>query len=232
MDFSKTIRKDSLHHAYVIEGGSSLEQELLSHLASLGLPVAGHSNFFYKQYDSFAIADSRELKEYQNQKGADGDQKIFLLSITSFTHDALQALLKVFEEPTAGTHFFVLIPDSQHLLPTFLSRVILIKNNARLSLDKEAGKFIQAGIPERLNYATTFITKHEDKDRSAVLKEFAIAFVKNVESYLWSKRAEFLEEQKNIFDILDRSRSYLHQQGSSVKIILEHLALVLPVLKK
>ena len=47
-------------------------------------------------------------------------------TLGKFSLDAEHALLKIFEEPKKNTHFFLIVPDKNALLPTLVSRFYFI----------------------------------------------------------------------------------------------------------
>ena len=53
------------------------------------------------------LTKRRALKDAQTRGAFGGSRKIFIIGANSFTREAQNALLKTFEEPTAGTHFFL-----------------------------------------------------------------------------------------------------------------------------
>ncbi len=106
--FKKHLNELS-HHAYIIEGnGPEVMPALLSFLENEhGVVTRGNPDVWCKEFDSFLIDDGHALKEMQTRKGIDGERKFFIFSFSYITEEAQNTLLKILEEPTEGTHFFI-----------------------------------------------------------------------------------------------------------------------------
>jgi DNA polymerase III gamma/tau subunit len=225
------IKKDALHHAYVIEGGTPELASLVEYLPALGLPSAGSTDFFYKVYESFSIEDARELKSSHNQKSIGDGKKVFVLDIGQFSREAPHALLKVFEEPISGTYFFILTENPDQILGTLSSRVITIKNKRANNLEtkvdiKDAKKFVSLTPKERLDAIAKIVKNHEGDETSHALKKEAENLMKNLLVYIHNTN-DLSPEKIFALKEIETSLHYLRQSGSSVKMLLEHIALVL-----
>jgi DNA polymerase III gamma/tau subunit len=137
-------QSEKLHHAYCIVGErGSVSGELLEFFEKdLKVKTIGNPDFWRGEFDSLAILDAREIREMQGMKAFGGNpirtngdksptsngagKKIFLILANKITREAQNALLKVFEEPTADTHFFLIMPSIEGLLPTLKSRLSII----------------------------------------------------------------------------------------------------------
>lgn len=214
-------RSRRLHHAYVIEDGGEARAELLRFVEEgLGIAVRGNPDVHVRQYDVFGIDDGRDIQGLQSKRAIDGGAKIFILSINSMTREAQNALLKLFEEPTAGTHFFVLMQTTETLLPTLRSRVHIIRSAGReLNLDF-ARQFLKSSPAERLALIADTI---ESKD-----KAHAIELVNGLEAVLYAQGGVQGASSEAFEEIRD-TRSYLTDRSSSVKMLLEHLSVILPI---
>ena len=214
------------HHAYLIEGeGSLIIPEICKFLEKSGISIQGNPNVCQEVYENFSIEDSRNLKLRQGERGNEGDKKIFILDVKSFGHEAQNALLKVFEEPAAETHFFIITPQAANLLDTVKSRLITIRfeGNKNKNLD-EATSFLKMKPAERLEYVKKLVKKYEDEEIHDQFKTEALNLVNGVEFILHQK---FNKTEPFIFEELAKCRSYLNDRGASVKMILEHLSLIL-----
>jgi len=138
------LAKDNLHHAYLIEGEyDQVFPELLSYLKEHKL-IAGPNDVYQNSSETLTIDLSRLIKVQQAEKSA---HKFFILGANFFTREAANSLLKVFEEPTPGTHFFLITPNP-HLLPaTLRSRLHFIsaenKKGIKPEVLEEAKKFLE-----------------------------------------------------------------------------------------
>ena len=232
--YNETMKLDFSHHAYLIEGErelvladvhASIEKVApLRKEASKGQGGA-NPNIFFFDYDSFGIDESRELKARQSMKGFLEGKKFLIIAARAFTHEAQNALLKVFEDPTPDTHFVIIIPDGSGLLPTLRSRLTIMsgrEGDTRQPL-AHARKFIAGDTADRLGILKKLI---DDKETA---KASAITLVNALEQTLY---AEFAQEHDpalgSALADLETYRSYLADRSPSVKMILEHLALTLP----
>ncbi|MDD5050764.1 MAG: hypothetical protein PHV93_03425 [Candidatus Pacebacteria bacterium] len=228
------LRIDSrkLHHAYCIVGErEEITSELLEFFEKeLKVKTAGNPDFWRGEFDSLTIQDARQIAEIQSKKayGA-GNKKIFLVLANKITREAQNALLKVLEEPTLDTHFFLLISSTEGLLSTLKSRLFIINTNGENKWEKEAKEFLSSAKPKRLVSVKKMTDEISDEKKT---KADAISFLNAVEAILKEKVGTLKsKEEARSFEELIKFRSYLGDQSPSVKMILEHLALILPVVK-
>ncbi|NQV93074.1 hypothetical protein HQ403_01075 [Candidatus Kaiserbacteria bacterium] len=229
-DIASELPQD-LHHAYVIEGGEDSKEKLLHYIEGLGITTVGNPDVHVREYDVFGIDDGRAIQGLESTKAFALGKKIFILNVNSITREAQNALLKTLEEPTEGTHFFLLVPSAGVLLETLLSRVQVIRMHNSVAGDSSispllAKQFLSSTGAERLALIADII---ETKD-----KQEALSLVNGLERELYEQSGF----QKNIsgvenipteaFEALQSVRSYLQDRSSSVKILLEHLSVTLP----
>jgi DNA polymerase III delta prime subunit len=227
-DIDSSFNKD-LFHAYVIEGGIEVKDKLLQYIESIGMDIVGNPDVHVREYDSFGIDDGRNIQSIESKKAFSGNRKIFILCINSITREAQNSLLKTFEEPKDGTHFFVLIPSSNVLLDTLLSRVRVIKIEEAEDFSTSlifARQFLSASAGERMALISEII---ESKD-----KKEALSLVNSLERelYLQNNFQKKISDSEKIptesFEAIQSVRSYLNDRSPSVKILLEHLSFTLP----
>ncbi len=230
-------RTGNLHHAYLIEGeNETILSELFEFFEKdIGVAVKGNPDFLHLTFDSFGIDDGRRLKEMQMGKAFTGNRRFFVVSISSFTHEAQNSLLKVFEDPSPNAHFFVIMPSTDGILPTLRSRFFIIEHESKYKTKRthdektiSAKEFLENTSASRLAMIKG-IVEEKDKDKALELlntteKELHAKFVEDVGtlSSISSKQIT------GYFEEIGRVKQYLHDRSSSVKLILEHLALVLP----
>lgn len=241
---SKFIDQNYLHHAYLIEGDSSvILPELLLFLESLNIKTTANVDFYQLEIDSFKMEDARNLKEVTNEKSFSNDKdakKIFLISANTFLLEAQNSLLKVFEEPMVNTHFFIITPSVQVFIPTLLSRFYVIKSEAfslKENLTEEAEKFVKLPLAKRIDYIKELLasTKEEDEENSKSTlvadgdspRAKALKFLNNLEIVLHKKALKPSSDTK-IFEHIFKVRKYLRQPGSSAKSLMESVALSIP----
>jgi len=218
-DFYK--KTGTLHHAYIFAGESeSVRQALFAFLEKdLSHPTRGNPDFFHELFDIFSIDDARRVKEMQSVRPLAGARKVFVIETRGMAPEAQNALLKVLEEPASDTHFFIITNSAEIFLPTIRSRAVIFsfKNKTEGSnkkISETAKIFLDSLSAERIELVQEIV---ENKDRGK-----AIDLIDDVIIGL----AEGKYSRKTISQAL-KCRSYLNDRSSSVKIILEHLAVVL-----
>lgn len=216
-------RSNALHHAYLLEGE---KEEVLSELleffdSSLEIPTHGNPDMTILKYETFGINEGRELKERASVK-AFSDKKIFVITFQSITHEAQNSLLKLFEEPTPNTHFFLITATVETFLPTLKSRLFIPSlSSEKIEDDKSvqfAKKFIKSSKPARIKLLKEII---DSKD-----KRKAVAFLDKLEEELYSENG-FINDDKKAYGLtqIQECRRYFYGRAPSVKMLLEHVAL-------
>ena len=224
MDF---LKDGFQHHAYLIAGE---RQE--THLAlnrffenELKLKIHGNPDFLFVESDIFTIDEARALKDWQSKRPAAGERKFFVLALNGATHEAQNSLLKVLEEPAAGTHFFLIAPTADIFLPTVRSRLFIFQSAGKNSKEqeREAEKFLKSKIGERLAFAQAFAAQIADGQKT---KTDVIKFLDTLELALREKNLA----ESFFFEQLLQAKIFLRGRSPSVKMILENLALLLPTI--
>lgn len=227
---------DSLaHHAYAVAGnGGGVIPQILSALERVaGFKPRGNPDFHSESYAVMGIDEARALKEASGRTAVPGGKKMFLIAADSITREAQNALLKVCEEPTADTHFFLIVPSLEILLPTLRSRLFVLsaKEANGMATSSRAEAFLRAQAPVRLKTVQKLLKAADEEAGSKTLIAFldelertvADARVLKTESHAEKKRTQALSELLTV-------KKYCHDRSPSFKLLLEHLALVLPKL--
>lgn len=210
-----------MHHAYLYEGSQAQLDTLAEDARERFSFAAEHSpDVHVREFEKFGIDESRWLTEVGALKSA-GGRALFVVGIASITSEAQQALLKLFEEPQEGSVYVVLVPHGL-VLPTLRSRM--------LSYPVQLGEEISS------SNAKKFLTL-SGKDRSDIIakllkddegtKERVRDFVNALEAELYKKAGE-PKARQGLEDIA-MVRGYLQDRSPSLKMLLEHLAVALPV---
>lgn len=234
---SKFIDQNHLHHAYLIEGESiNIIPEIFLLLQNLNIKTTANPDFYHLELDSFKMEDARNLKSITNEKSFSGDidsKKVFIISANSFLPEAQNSLLKVFEEPIANTHFFIITPSIQVFIPTLLSRFYVIKTeliSARQDLAEEAEIFLKLSPLKRIEYIKEILASEKDEDDAENIdspRAKALRFLNNLEVVLHKKVLKSSSDPK-LFEHIFQVRKYLRQPGSSTKSLMESVALSVP----
>lgn len=243
MKFNSLIANESgnlLHHAYLIEGDMEivLKELFIFFEQSLDITVQGNPDFLHLTFDSFGIDEGRKIKEMQAGKAFIGERRLFVISASVVTHEAQHSLLKVFEDPSPHVHFFIIIPTADGLLPTLRSRFFIIEHESKYKTKKTpAEKTISAREFLENTSASRFamikgIVEDKNKDKAlTLLNDIEVTLhIKLVESVKNSSRTGS-RQVAVVLEEIGRIKQYLHDRSSSVKVTLEHIALVLPLIK-
>jgi len=206
------------HHAYVVA-----RTPLADVVSFVGKEVnqstKGNPDFFVREYENLGVDDARQLVTLQSRKAARGGGKIFILGFESITHEAQNALLKVLEEPTKDTKFFLVVSNPLMLLGTLRSRLEELHLGNGTGDIENAREFLSASSSERLVMVSD-IVKEKDKARARQLLD-------GVERVLYERKGKDADSV-GVLEEISKLRSYAGQRGGSVKLVLEHLALVAP----
>jgi len=212
-----------LHHAYLIEGDRTLAISYIESflLDNFGIERRGNPDFWYSEHETFSIDDGRAIAGRYVERAFDGGKKIFVIATRTMTHEAQNSLLKAFEEPTPDTHFFIISPSRSSFLPTLLSRFYIVRHDEHSTThqDIEARKFVKSGYKARLEKAKAMA---EDATKSEA-KDFLIALLKETRKDTSHRLIPSAERE------LVECISYLGDRAPSVKLILERVALLVPV---
>lgn len=229
--------KNNLHHAYLIEGmHTEVVPEILKFLEILDIDIVGNPDFYHLSIDSFKIEDARNLKSLSSEKGFSSKKKIFLISANNFLLEAQNTLLKIFEEPIENTHFFIITPDINTLQKTLISRFYLIRTKMKLENELiEANKFITMPLKNRIDFIKELIVDSSDQIDNNIevvalssTRSKSLKFLNALESTLQQKLISNPNINIDFFDQLFKVRKFLNQPGSSIKTLMESVALVVP----
>ena len=214
-----------LHHAYFLVGqGEVILAKLRNFLEkSVRVKTSGNPDFWYGQFKTFTISQARQIADAQERKGfidsawRQGFQmkKIFVIQAEIITEEAQNALLKVFEEPTVGTHFFIISPQDI-ILPTLRSRMQVISSR---EVSKTDFDIMGMGMKERLERVKEITDAISDEDKT---KQDAISLLNQIETELYEKG---IEKSAKALKTCQLARESLYDRGAPVKMILENLIL-------
>lgn len=214
------LSAQTLHHAYCIVGGRHAHEELVRQIATRFPDAERHE----RAYDTLGIDESRALAQLAHLR-SQGVQ-VFLVRAETLTREAQNALLKLFEEPPRATHFFLSMSESASLLPTLRSRMweVVLHESERdaegsVDVNIDAAAFLRATHHERLTLLEPVI-QAKDKAQAAL-------WLNALEAYLATHARTDARTRSALSHIL-AVRRVLNQQGASVKILLESVALTTP----
>ncbi len=214
------ITKESLHHAYLLEGGDAAVAEVVTLSERLlGMPISGHPDVYSERFESLGVDEARSLREHIFVRPL-GGLSITIAHAEQITPEAQNALLKVLEEPPAASVFFLVLSSSARVLPTLRSRMREIVAEMEDTVTGDAKKFLAASPAKRIEMVKGIV---EEKDRTK-----ARALLRGVMETLHQEFAGGKQQYAPALEELRRMSDYLGDTAASPKLILEHLALVLP----
>ncbi len=210
-----------LHHAYFVVTHKTEEFiNKLKHFFEniVGIKTDGNPDFYHGKFQTLTIGDARAITESASRKSLDSSstKKIYIIEADFITEEAQNSLLKAFEEPTSGTHFFIISPQDV-LLPTLRSRMLVIQaENDNL---EKLQKVLDLSPAERLTLVKVITEGISDEEKT---KQDAIVLLNQIEAELYEKGVE-----KNVksLEVCELARKSLYDRGAPVKIILENLML-------
>ena len=197
-------------------------------LRDAGIETVSNPDLHIRHYRQFGVDDAQELRTRASSRAL-GDRRVFVISASSMTSEAQNALLKTLEEPPGNALFVFLIPAPEALLATVRSRSQIIelagstKKSSVAAVD--AREFFRATPARRIDMLKKILEKDDDDkyDTGAIL-----SFLASLER----KSAEIkdIQAKRKILEIIYRVRSYSTDRGALVKTLLESVALLAPVL--
>ncbi len=212
-----------LHHAYVVVGDRA--QALKSVEVALKERSTGEESVF--TYETFQKEDALVLRERALLRSHQGIPRYFIVAALAWTREAQNALLKVLEEPVSDTHFFLIGPSEHEFLPTIRSRVQVVHIEQALRESAlplvSAKKFLTSTRGERLAYIAQFLKEFEESETSGPRRKAAVDFLSALEVLV---REQGIQKNTHALVALLTAKSHLQNQGALVKMVLEHIALI------
>lgn len=210
-----------IHHAYFLEGDDTAFDVLEKELKTIGHPVKANPDFLRIETDVLSIDEARMMKDLQVQKPIAGDRRIFVIETISMTVESQNALLKVFEDPTGENIFFIIAPSAHILLPTLRSRMLLVSVNSGKSKVNsliDPKKFLSVSKARRLELLKPILDAKDDEGNKKADKQAAFVFLSGLRNELGTKNLKGLRA-------VSEAISFLFDRSSSVKLLLENVAL-------
>ena len=222
------IRMAMGHHAYVIVGAgeAGVEAALAHAKREYGLVAEANPDVIVRTHGLFSVDDVRGLIELANQAPIAGEHKAIVVSASRVYHEAQNALLKLFEEPPKGTTLYLVLPSLGQLLPTLRSRVaVLYAGETKVApVSTMASEFVRS-TREKRSEMIQKLTAGADESERRQHRDEALVLVNEIEALL--ARHDLSAHHEVLRDIA-LLRGYLYDRSAPVKLILEHISLVLP----
>ena len=148
----------------------------------------------------------------------EGRKKVFIIKdIESMNKYSANALLKIMEEPPKGT-FFILISNTLNVLPTILSRSIVVKvdkpSAEALGVTEKVYDFFMGNMEEVLEWKEERFDLNEIRSYSALGEDFKlylaekklkykVDLLKGIDDYIYNiERIKKTEKLSIVFDLL------------------------------
>lgn len=224
------------HHAYLYVGGQEQGIEAARSYAASHLGIEGSDTpdiavFAYEGL--FPVAVARRVISFAAQAPSKGDQKLIVLAGGRIQHEAQNALLKLFEEPSEGTTLVLVVPSAGIILPTLASRLIEFPHEQQ-ARSAAADAFLAASPAERAKLVTKLVarTKSDKDDEKQAARTEAVHICGSLIEAAYAKRRTAsgakAHELDNFLSDLDRFMPILHTSSAPLKLIFEHILLVMP----
>ena len=207
------------HHARLFVA-NSISDSLLED----GITVPGE-DIIHIVRDKLRIADIEEIKKYAYQRPIKRGKIDIVIFADSYLLEAQNALLKLLEEPPLSTRLSLVTKDQQQLLPTVRSRLLFCGSNEPINTKEETYglEFISNPVAKRIAQIDVLAKNKDTKTMQQILRLTARLLIKNTLSNKQSDR--------NSYQVLNTVMYYIQQNGASSKMLLEYVALSIPVMK-
>lgn len=219
------------HHAYAIDGGTNTKKELFEILEDLWkISTKGNPDFSYRQFASLGVDEARLIKNGALGRTFSAGKKIFVIDADSMTVEAQNSLLKIFEEPTPDTHFFIIGNCVKNLIPTLISRLQVVKLSSGKSFDANSftENFLKASISKRLEIIKKLTDDIKDERRP---KAEALTLLNEIEKIVYSATKKEGKLPDKILGNIEMCREYMTDRSAGIKMLLEYVVLVTPTTK-
>lgn len=218
----------AMDHAYVIEAGADEGIDAaLSHLAAAGMPVTQNPDLISLRFGLLTVDDARRISTLAAQAPIAGERKALVIAANRAYYESQNALLKLFEEPPAGTSVYLILPSLGQLLPTLRSRVQILARETGSEKEKEdeAREFLAMDRDGRSRVIKR-LTNGKDEEERRANRDEAVALVNGIERIAYERMGSAPDAQTvAMLRELAQLRGYLHERSAPLKMILEHVAI-------
>lgn len=230
----RNLFPDNLYHSYIIQGNPQIiVDDLKEYLIEKKIIERSSPDIFLNIYTALTIDDSKIIKNWIINKELIGNKKICIIGVEFINHESERSLLKILEEPRQNNHFFIICPNIGFISDTILSRVhSIILEDEEISLTNEkineVDEFINSKIFHRLEIIDRLIKQKKLND-PGLLRAYSLKFINEIEKKIYKKNKTIMNSDygRMIFHEFQNARLYLSNSGSSAKMILEELALII-----
>ncbi len=223
------------HHAFIIEAAeaeSGIETARTWMRQELDSRANDNLDVIVLRYGLFSVADARRIFDLATGASFVGEYKVLIIAVSRMYHEAQNALLKIFEEPPKGVYLFLILPTFGGLLPTLRSRVTVLEVHAAKQQEKisEVARMFIEGTRERRSALIKKLASGKDEEERRESRDETIAIVNGIEMASYRALRKHKDDKTIIALLFEIAflRNYLHERSAPIRMILEHLSLVLP----
>jgi predicted ribosome quality control (RQC) complex YloA/Tae2 family protein len=214
---------DLKHHCYIVAGDLENTAQNIRDILwqNFGIKKEGNPDFVEMDFSSIGIDESRLISQKQSVQ-AFTEKRIFIIKTNQITVPAKNALLKIFEEPSAKNVFFVIVPSHAFLIETLISRAVLLSDKNVFSGEEilSVKKILESPLPKRLKLVDEFLKKNKADTKETKVQ--ANNFVGELEKELSKNVKANAEVLREILGL----KKYIFDTSSSMKQILEAIAML------
>ena len=234
MNQSLNNSRDLRHHVFVIEaeaeeGIGAAQAWVREHLE---MKIENNPDVVVHRYGLLSVEEARQVSELAAGKAFAGNTKVVIIAASRAYHEAQNALLKLFEEPPTGVYLFFVLPSLGGLLPTLRSRVQVLKGtvsqlrSGRQEIANAAEQFLAAS-KEKRSAIIKKLTSGKDEEERRELRDEALTIVNGIEAAAYMS-GRTTSRHRELLEDIQVLRGHLHDRSAPVRMILEHLSLVIP----
>lgn len=181
----------------------------------------------------FSVDDARKLIHSASISGT-GGKKVIIARVTRIFHEAQNALLKILEEPPEGVTIILCVPSEGVFISTLRSRLLALPSTP-ITRHTDASPFISLPPKERETHVAKIIERSKsDKDEvKQVARREALEVIQSLTTSAtdWLHTAKSEKERAEAVLLLEDLTSFtpiLYERSAPLKLIFEHLLLVIP----
>ncbi len=214
------------HHAILVEGEPTLTLDVIKNqLVEEGLIIQNNPDLIFLSFTKFGIEESRMIIEMANGAPVQESKKRIIFVFNTITDQAQNALLKIMEDPSPQIGFVMVTHSANGMLPTLRSRIQIISaQNSEKAETESIEEFINMSIGERIQEIEKMVKDYKDTSDKQSIKNFLLSL-----HYFFENKLKRENDLKNvsILRVTSKALNYLEDKSSSVKILLESVAIVL-----
>jgi hypothetical protein len=212
-----------LHHFYICIGDKLQTAGKIHDFCKQDLCPEGNLDWIYEDFDAIKVDDARKISGRSVLKTRTGSKMIFCLACNDINSAAQNALLKVVEEPTTDTFFFLVCPRKSIFLPTILSRAIVV-DGVVTEGESLLQDLLAKSLAGRIKWADDLAAAVKaDKKEKGEVHEIVLNLIKELEAGDLS-----IKETSVALKTLSKVSDYLNDQSASIKMLLESAVMALP----